>query len=234
MNPLLNHPGYLIQTPQQAYSLDTYLVKRMGHAYQQFCASWDKLLPDPYLRDGGHYRLRRYSVFNWQSGRLTLLPHEPHYQSGYHNKLHGGFNRHFRPWLPTTIQNPALLEMIRWCVKQFSRSSTQLWRIQAHQFRIRTSAKEQGKPTPEGVHKDGADYILIMMINRQNISGGQSLIYDNQRQALEAYTLEQRGDLMLVNDQKIYHGVTPVTPTVPNQVAWRDVLVLTFHRFKKQ
>jgi len=51
---------------------------------------------------------------------------------------------------------------------------------------------------------------------------------------IKGITLMQRGDLMLVNDQKIYHGVTPVTPTDPTQVAWRDVLVLTFHRIKKQ
>ncbi len=208
------------------------LARRMGQAYKRFRESWNGLLVDPYLRDGGHYRYRRYSVFHWQNNVLTVLPYEPHYQSTHYNHVHGGINRHFRGWLPTTLKNPALKEIIRWATSQFLVSPVELWRIQAHQFRIIASEAELGKPTPEGVHKDGAEYILIMMMDRQNIAGGVSKVYDNDMHPLAEGTLEQVGDLMLVNDHAVYHGVTEVSPADPTQPAWRDVLVLTFHKAK--
>ncbi|MEZ5447602.1 MAG: 2OG-Fe dioxygenase family protein [Thiolinea sp.] len=158
------------------------------------------------------------------------MPHEPHFQSSYHNAVHGGFNRHFRGWLPTTVENPVFSAIIRWCLQQISPNPAQGWRIQAHQFRIRTTAAEIGKPTPEGVHKDGADYILIMLLDRHNVEGGVSHIFDNERQPLAQCTLQDSGDLLLINDKAVYHGVTPITVQQPDKPAWRDVLVLTFHR----
>ena len=230
MNALLKQPGYLIAADGCNNSLQDYLCRHMAQAYARFRRSWAQLLPDLYLRDGGQYRLRRYSVFHWQYHKLTLQPHEPHYQSSYHNHLHGGFKRHFRPWLPTTVNNPVLPTIVAWCVRQFSTNPAQCWRIQAHQFRICTTVLEEGRPTPEGVHKDGADYILIMLLDRHNISGGVSQIYDNAMQPVAHVTLEQSGDLLLINDALVYHGVSAVTPADAQQAAWRDVLVLTFHR----
>jgi hypothetical protein len=34
----------------------------------------------------------------------------------------------------------------------------------------------------------------------------------------------------LVDDSRVYHGVTPVTPLDPARPAYRDVLVVTFRR----
>ncbi len=229
MNTLLHKPGFVFALGE-TNRLQHQLSARMGQAYRRFRASWNGLIRDPYLRDGGSYRYRRYSVFQWQYNRLTPLPHEPHYQSSHYNHVHGGFNRHFRAWLPTTLHNPVLPSIVRWAMAQFSRSPQTLWRIQAHQFRIVARDIQAGKPTPEGVHKDGAEYILIMMMDRHNIQGGVSRIYDNAMQPLAEGVLAQTGDLVLVNDHAVYHGVTEIEPEKPAQPAWRDVLVLTFHR----
>lgn len=229
MNTQLKHPGYLLAVGA-GNRLQQRLVRRMGQAYRRFAASWQQLLTDPYLRDGGDYRQRRYSVFHWQHNHLQVLPHEPHYQSSHYNHVHGGFNRHFRAWLPTTLTNPVLTEIIRWATEQFSRSPAELWRIQAHQFRIIARPQQSGRPTPEGVHKDGAEFILIMLMDRHNVQGGTSQVYDNTMQPLCEGELKQRGDLMLVNDHAVYHGVTEITPIDPTRPAWRDVLVLTFHK----
>lgn len=232
MKQLLNTSGYQLEIGVNN-PLQRQLVQFSANAYQRFAASWNQLCVDPFLRDGGSYRLRRYSVFQWQQRRLTLLPHEPHYQSSHYNKVHGGFNRHFRPWLPTTVNNVAFKRIVEWCIGQFNgKALQQKWRIQAHQFRILARAHELGKPTPEGVHKDGADYILVMLLARQNVSGGESQLFNNAMQPLEQATLSQRGDLVLINDAKVYHGVTEIEPTNPNELAYRDVLVLTFHAQK--
>lgn len=229
VDTLLQKPGFMFAMGKNN-RLQQQLARRMGQAYQRFRHSWGGLLLDPYLRDGGNYRYRRYSVFHWKNNALDVLPHEPHYQSSHYNRVHGGFNRHFRAWLPTTLKNPALKEIVRWATQQFSRSPAELWRIQAHQFRIIARLDQQGKPTPEGIHKDGAEYILIMMMDRHNVNGGVSRIYGNDMRPLAEGTLAQAGDLVLVNDHAVYHGVTEISPADPTQPAWRDVLVLTFHK----
>jgi hypothetical protein len=67
-------------------------------------------------------------------------------------------------------------------------------------------------------------------MDRHNVSGGVSRIYNNEMHPLGEGTLEQAGDLVLVNDHAVYHGVTEIYPSDPAHPAWRDVLVLTFHK----
>jgi hypothetical protein len=45
---------------------------------------------------------------------------------------------------------------------------------------------------------------------------------------LGSFTLTQPFDAALVEDRRVMHGVTPVTPIDPTLPAYRDVLVVTF------
>lgn len=224
----LRQQGFVIQKAEN--DLRDHLLKSFRPEFMDFCQTWDDLPKDPYLLDGGNYRHRRYSVFSYQDNQLSELPYEPHYQALHYNNLHGGFNRHLEPWLQETIDNPVLSEIIAWVLRQIGDKGGQRWRIQSHQFRIITSDVEQGKPTPEGIHKDGADYILIMLMQRKNIVGGESELYDNDRQPLKQGTLENVADLLLLDDRMVYHGVSDIKPIDASKAAVRDVLVLTFHQ----
>lgn len=141
--------------------------------------------------------------FIGKNNQLEVLPHEPHYQSSHYNRDHGGFNRHFRAWFADYAEKSGLTEIIRWSTQQFSRSPVDLWRIQTHQFRIAGLGDKAGRPT-KGVHK-GSGIHPIMMMDRHNVSGGVSHIYDNEMRPLGEGTLEQAGDLVLVNDHAVYH-----------------------------
>ncbi|MGV6809624.1 MAG: 2OG-Fe dioxygenase family protein [bacterium] len=228
LNHQLKQRGY--QICLGAHPLQRELQQHYRHSFTRFAQSWDYLRPDRFLRDHGHYRWRRYSVFTWQSKRLHLLAHEPHFQQSQYNGIHGGFYRLFAAWMKPTFNNPVLYRIVQWVTMQISPHPKQAWRIQAHQFRITANPEESGKPTPEGMHKDGADYVLIMLLNRENVQGGTSHIYSNQKQLLDEVCLQQAGDLLLINDQHIYHDVSNIYPKYKTQAAWRDVLVLTFHR----
>ena len=201
-----------------------------AHKWHDFCSAWDHLPKDPYLLDQGEYRSRRYSVFQYHKQQLAVLPPEPHFQSSYYNAIHGDINRHLATWQTSSINNPVLHNVIIWIMKKINANNTQTWRIQAHQFRIVASIDQSGKPTPEGIHKDGADYIFIMLLQRQNIQGGVSHIYDNQKQPLAKTTLEKSADCILLDDSAVYHYVSEVSVLDPTQIGLRDVLVLTFHR----
>ena len=198
--------------------------------WSKFSATWNDLPKDPYLLDEGEYRYRRYSVFNYYNQQLSILPSEPHFQETYYNIIHGGIKRHLASWQTASIENPILSKIIAWISKKMLNEASQAWRIQAHQFRIVASSQQYGKPTPEGIHKDGADYVFIMLLQRHNIKGGVSYIYDNDKQALAQTTLKNSADCILLDDHAVYHYVSEVAVSDHNEQGLRDVLVLTFHR----
>ena len=198
--------------------------------FKEFHKSWDNLPADNFLSDGGHYRFRRYSVFKYsEEGWLELLPHEPHFQSTYRNNMNGGIHREYEAFEKKTIENPLLKQLVKFVVESVSSFSKKEWRIQAHQFRIQAKVDEAGQPTPEGIHRDGADFILIMLLNRKNIVGGVNHIYDDAKRLVFGGILETAGDAVLLDDRKVWHGVSEVYPEKKREPAHRDVLVLTFH-----
>ena len=104
------------------------------------------------------------------------------------------------------------------------------WHIEVHQFRIEAKVDEAGEPTPEGVHRDGVDYVLVLLVDRQNIASGTTTIHDANGTLLGSFTLTDALDAALVDDARVFHGVTPVTPLDPRPPAHRDVLVVTLRR----
>jgi hypothetical protein len=101
------------------------------------------------------------------------------------------------------------------------------WHIEVHQFRI-DAARSGATPTPEGVHRDGVDFVFMMLVQRLNIQGGETSIQDQAGHRLARFTLVDPIDTAIVNDARVLHGVTPVTPLDRTQPAWRDMLVVTY------
>jgi hypothetical protein len=199
--------------------------------WDAFAASWRDMPLDTYMADGGRYRRRRYAVFAAQpSGAIARLPHQPHFQTLDYNPLHGGIERWFEPM--DIDAGSSLQTILRFCRALFERLAPTVgtWRIEAHQFRIEARAGELGQPTPEGMHRDGVDYVLVLLIRRQNIARGTTTIHDLARNALGSFTLADPFDAALVHDARVYHGVTAVEPIDPAMPAFRDVLVVTFRK----
>ena len=89
---------------------------------------------------------------------------------------------------------------------------------------------EEGRPTPEGVHRDGVDYVLVLLVERHNIASGTTTVHRLDGLELGAFTLTTPLDAALLDDSKVAHGVTPIEPVDPSQPAYRDVLVATWKR----
>jgi len=198
--------------------------------YQRFKASWNYLKPDPYLVEGGAFRLRRYAVLKWQNAVLQAMTPEAHFQSKQYNSIYGDIERVFASITPSVLQSAFLKMLIQQIIALFDRKATSAWRVQCHQFRINASLAEVGKPTPEGVHQDGADYVFIMLLERQGITGGVSELFDQNKQRVAATVLKKSGDAILLNDKVLWHSVTNIQPKQGVTKGHRDVLVLTFHR----
>lgn len=216
----------------RAQSLPT-LNTELSTAWAPFAESWAALALDAHMADGGRYRRRRHAVFTAGPERaLVRLPDAPHYQALHYNRLNGGIERWFQPILAETADSLPFRTLADFARTLFSRLAPEVvrWQVEAHQFRIEALPGQPGQPTPEGVHRDGVDYVLVALIDRHNIREGTTTIHTAGGDQLGAFTLSDPLDLALVDDQRVWHGVTAVEPLDPTQPAWRDVLVLTFRR----
>jgi hypothetical protein len=202
--------------------------------WDAFAASWNRLPHDGYMADGGRYRRRRHATFAIdRDGRIERRPHQPHYQSRDYNPLNGGVVRWFDPIEDGVGAGPTLKAVLGFCAQVFGALAppeVASWHVEVHQFRIEAMGELAGNPTPEGRHQDGVDYVLVMMVRRQNIASGTTTLHTIEGQDLGSFTLEQPLDTVLIDDARITHGVTPVQALDPDQPAYRDVLVVTFRR----
>ncbi len=203
--------------------------------WESFAASWDDLGPDTYMADGGSYRRRRYAAFSASAAGVKRKAHQPHYQSRDYNALNGGIARWFEPVTEPMAAHPALLAILSatnslftGCTPPATRPAA--WHVELHQFRIEAQPGTPGKPTPEGMHRDGVDWVLVLLVRRRNVASGETTIADLQQNPLGSFTLSEPLESALVDDDRVYHGVTQVTPIDPKQPACRDVLVVTFRR----
>jgi len=212
------------------------VLERAGlRDWAAFARSWDDLGVDFYMADGGRYRRRRFACFRAGPHGITRKPHQPHYQSRDYNPLNGGIQRWFDPVTDQVAEHPALHAVLATGQRLFDgltpaavRPSS--WHVEIHQFRIEARRGEEGRPTPEGMHRDGVDWVLVLLVNRVNIASGETSISDLAKRPLGSFTLTDPLDAAVTDDNRVYHGVTPVTPLDPARPAHRDVLVVTFRR----
>jgi hypothetical protein len=201
---------------------------RLGD-WERFAASWDDLGLDTYMADGGRYRKRRHAVFSVTEDAIELGPRQPHYQSRDYNTLNGGIQRWFEPITPDVARGQSLTIVLSFCRSLFGAlKPARSWHAEVHQFRIEARIDTRGQPTPEGMHRDGVDYVLVLLVRRINIRSGETSIHDLSGRLLGSFTLTAPLDAAVVDDSRVMHGVTPVEPVDPAAPAARDVLVVTF------
>jgi hypothetical protein len=197
-----------------------------------FASSWNGLELDRYMADGGRYRQRRHAVYTATGDTgIVRAPHQPHYQSRDYNALNGGIARWFEP-IDAAVGDGETMSAILACSRGLFESLAERrdWRVEVHQFRIAARAGEEGRPTPEGVHRDGVDYVLVLLIDRQNIASGVTTVHRLDGHELGAFTLTEPLDAALLDDSQVAHGVTPILPVDPGRPAYRDVLVVTWRQ----
>jgi len=203
--------------------------------WSRFAESWNDLGVDAFMADGGRYRRRRFACFRASAHGIDRKPHQPHYQSRDYNPLNGGIQRWFDPVTDEIGRHPALRAILDTCHGLFNRLTPAAlrppsWHVEIHQFRIEARPGRAGQPTPEGMHRDGVDWVLVLLVDRINISSGETGIADDARLPLGSFTLTDPLDSAVTDDNRVYHAVTPVMPLDPAQPGHRDVLVVTFRR----
>jgi hypothetical protein len=222
----LRTDGYALLRPQDVAAMAGCSLDEL----QALAPSWERLELDNYLKDGGRYRRRRHSCFVDDGGALTLSPHRAHWQPVEYNALHGGMHRLFVPMEAATIAQPAWDRLLRslgavCSAVKGANKGPQPWYVEAHQFRIDT-ADGIGRPTPEGAHRDGVDFVAVILIGRHGIKGGETRVFDADGPEGQRFTMLEPWTMLLLDDAAVIHESTPIQPL--GEHGHRDTLVLTW------
>jgi len=219
----LRQDGYALLSPEDVAALAGVPLATLN----ALVPSWDTLELDNYLKDGGRYRRRRHSCFVQDGTQLRQTAHRAHWQPLEYNALHGGMHRLFEPVLPATVAQPAWTALItaigQLCSK--ARGAGAPWYVEAHQFRIDTT-DGIGRPTPEGAHRDGVDFVAVLLIARAGIKGGETRVFEADGPNGKRFTMTAPWTLLLLDDATVIHESTPIQPLAAH--GHRDTLVLTW------
>tara|TARA_Y100001934_G_C12317205_1_gene758128 strand:+ start:575 stop:1255 length:681 start_codon:yes stop_codon:yes gene_type:complete len=193
--------------------------------------------------EDGKYRLRRFSRVEirstfWNAKReveLEIKPNEEFIQSEELNPHQGGKIRIFEDLEENVVQSTGFKDI---CL-QFKESNNLIdgQIAEIHQMRIQTLDRSdlltKNGPwvvtpvSPEGIHRDGYDYICMVGINRYNIEGGNLLVFspENRENPIVSKPLSA-GDLFMLADKKLLHDATPIRAIKRREKGYLDAFVL--------
>lgn len=224
---------------QQGYSVvpgsHIPMSDELARSWEALREEYPELPVDEFLPGGARYRFRRYDRFHFlpSTGELRLLPHEDYFQSKDINHVTGGIVRRFAPLTEAAVNNPFLKALITFDFDQFPLEDEamreQVWQVDVHQIYVKSQPGENGQPTPEGVHRDGAEFVTVHLAALHNAAGGLVSVYDDDKNLLESFRLEQILDSYLFNDAILWHGVTPIQSVDGVNAAERGILTFDYH-----
>jgi hypothetical protein len=197
--------------------------------WSRFAAHWEDLKPDPYAAESGTRRMRRYGRFLLaRDGARQLLPHQAFRQPTNTNRLFPDAGRDFDPLTEAFVADPvldALLSLLSEIAAEIEDAAQ--WIVHVHPFRVVGSADSRGDATPEGPHQDGVTLVSSLLVARRNAAGGQSSVIDPDEREILTTTMSDPGTLLVGDDRRTWHSVSPIRPVDVNAPAVRDVLVVT-------
>lgn len=192
---------------------------------------YESLPPDQYCESGNRYRRHsRYVLLPW----LKLL--EPRPISGYVqdrelNPTDGGMMRTFERLSKAMEANAFLREMILFDFANTTFSET-IWStpvdVGVHAIRYVARPGLPGVSSPDRLHKDGEPFTCIHLIERHGITGGESIVADNDKKPLVRMSLTDCLDTVTVSDEDVYHQVESIEVAPGESEGHRDVLLIDF------
>jgi hypothetical protein len=175
-------------------------------------------------------RLSQYLTYN-EEGQwfCALLPRRKYIQSAAHINLPeaGGVFRH-REQLECD-PGPLIASIL----DQLPVSRSEFFHVNVNQIRVIANHEFRGVTVPEGPHRDGHQYSVIVVARRSNVTGGETQIIDPQTQ--EIVHRETLGENMavLIDDERYIHYATDIAPA-SGETGYRDIWVVEINKWQNR
>lgn len=190
--------------------------------------SFNDLDRDDYFTSGTRKRrFAQYKLFHSDGAwNLQKLPLRPFLQPKENNPLAGGILRYFRG--VKVDVTPFLTKAI----DVIKPDTTIDWQINVHQYRVEAKPGVPGTPVPEGPHRDGAHYILMLCIRRDNVIGGETTLFDDNKVPIFRETL-QEGEAVIIDDTRLFHDASQVQVQDSGTDGHRDIFAIGFMEWSR-
>lgn len=190
---------------------------------------------DPYDPTG--FRQKLYSqLFRHHDGTLSIVPpcrdspnspsYTPYFQALHFNREFGNVKRRFAPFPRAVLESTALQTLInlcfglipQWRLKGDGRNSVF---VGVHGQRLKSDGRRAIMSSPPHLHIDGEPYTFVVLLERDNVTGGVSYIATPEAagkapEDIEPSCILARGtlmnalDILAVDDERVSHHVTGV------------------------
>ena len=172
-------------------------------------------------------RYRAYSLVKLDNNKnIDIVGDLSFYQSSNLNKYNGNNLRNYKNIDKKLIKNEEFKKLINLFNEQVSKEfGYKNEYLNIHQIRVMANT-DFTNLIPEGVHQDGYNMIAIVCISRENIEGGENKLYDINKNLIDKRYLEE-GDMIIINDNKLFHEITNIKIKDRNYKGYRDVFVFT-------
>ncbi|MEU9467187.1 2OG-Fe dioxygenase family protein [Streptomyces avermitilis] len=197
---------------------------------QELLDSYEDLPVDEYMGNGtrfkrfSQYRLRPEGTEGWT---FELLAHRDYTTFTKFNKVGGGIRRVYQPIKADFVP------LISHGIEELGLDRSEDWQINVHQNRTRADGDHAGPLTPEGVHHDGHEFVMIAVLHKNNVAGAQTRLWEPGADApFWTGTLEP-GHAVLLDDRSLAHDVTDVE-SADGGPANRDIVIIAFSRWAEK
>jgi hypothetical protein len=175
---------------------------------------------DTYVHDGTRFKdIARFLV---NSGRVTKSRHGPLFHPT-NSSSYGGLTERFYAEVPEND-----ISGLVGPVQIFARAAAIAGGGEILLQRQRVTIGHNGiaLTVREGPHQDGVKKLALLCVSRANVTGGISLIYDKNRTVTFSGIL-QPGEMLFIDDAKIWHDASPIERLDPSCPGYRDILIIT-------
>ena len=188
---------------------------------------FNKLPPDTNEKSKGYYfRFRKYSRINYIKKTFSVDPGDDFYQQKKINRFSGGKLRKF-----ANLDKKTTDKVIKLINNNFINflDKNKNYNLGVHFLRIKCGNNFVGYPVPEGWHKDGFDFVIILNVASKNIKGGTTRLKTNMNLDKKDDFAEflKQGEFVFVNDKKYNHYTDPITIDKEKKKSYRDTIVIT-------
>ena len=218
---LFKNKNYVLFTPKKL----GIMTNKLSVLY--FLQSYNNLAIDIKNKNGFPTRLRRYANYNVDvndndfeilyTGKNTFKQDVPDGRR-VQRKFELIENKYIRDnFILNLIEKSTILTILN------SENKINKLDISLHQIRQICYPYVDSHNSPEGIHRDGADYIIsALVMNRSNIDGGESIIYDKDKNILFKKILYPKEGIFQ-EDKNLWHYVTPIKSN-GEYIGYRDIL----------
>ncbi|MEV0280250.1 2OG-Fe dioxygenase family protein [Streptomyces sp. NPDC050610] len=194
--------------------------------------SYNDLPVDPFMGNGTrHKRFTQYRLapepgteHGWS---YEKLPQRDYITYTKYNTVAGGVRRPYEPiavdftWLVTAGADALGLDR------------GHDWQVNIHQNRSVAESGHDAPITPEGIHSDGHEYIMIAVLGRNNVAGGETRLWLPDGDAPFWTGTLAPGQAVLLDDQAVKHEATDVT-SADGGPGQRDIVIVAYSTWENR